>query len=338
MYKPSNLNDVIYWYNNIRPMVSKNHTLEDDIRPIGDRKRKWERIVKITANKYALSDGTAWHWYGGGNYEERLVSHFAPITWWRDRKGTEFVRIRNSPYSHASSFCNFMRYYLPEGMHLDNTTLYVHRIPYHLPKPMHAYRFLSHTQYDGTVKPAEHKRLDDKYLVFRKEEGGGYTLVSKKFKKDVQRSKVDKHAKAKHKNDILELRTYIETMSGMFIKPPAHYRSWNDPVYQEELAAYHDTLSEAYKCVIAHGKAHGVLEDNKYFNRDTVIRKPDLVKLCLSDPEHEVYYRFAYITWIQTEGNSVADSDAFKRWRNRFNNHMNKALGLVQTYTTKVDV
>jgi len=338
MYRPSNLNDVIYWYNNTRPMVSKNHTLEDDIRPVGDRKRKWERIVKLTANKYALSDGTAWHWYGNGNYDDRLVAHFAPITWWRDRKGTEFVRVRNSPDCHSVSFCNFMRYYLPEGMRLDSTTLYVHGIPYHLPKPPHAHNFLSYRQYDGTVKPPEYKRLDDKYLVFRKEEGGGYTLVSKKFKKDVKRSKIDKRAKAKHKDVILELRTYIETMSGMFTKPPSHNRSWNDPVYREESEVYHAVLSDAYKCVIDHGKAHGVLEDSKYFNRDALMLKPDLAKLCLSDPEHEVYYRYAYLTWVRTEGNSIADSDAFKRWRNRFNNHMNKALGLVQTYTTKVDV
>ena len=49
--------DVVKHYENIKPLVSKLHTREDDIRPIGDRNRKWERIVKVSRNCYALSDG-----------------------------------------------------------------------------------------------------------------------------------------------------------------------------------------------------------------------------------------------------------------------------------------
>lgn len=51
-------NEVVSWYERTRPMVSKHHTLAHDVRPIGDRKRKWERIKKIDENTYALLDGT----------------------------------------------------------------------------------------------------------------------------------------------------------------------------------------------------------------------------------------------------------------------------------------
>ena len=48
--------DVVYNYENIKPMGGSTNKGKD-IRPIGDRKRKYERIVKISNNCYALSDG-----------------------------------------------------------------------------------------------------------------------------------------------------------------------------------------------------------------------------------------------------------------------------------------
>ena len=45
-------------YNSVKPVVSKNHTVEQDIRPVGARHRKWERIMKINDNKYIINDGT----------------------------------------------------------------------------------------------------------------------------------------------------------------------------------------------------------------------------------------------------------------------------------------
>ena len=37
-------NEVVSWYERTKPLVSKHHSLANDVRPIGDRKRKWERI------------------------------------------------------------------------------------------------------------------------------------------------------------------------------------------------------------------------------------------------------------------------------------------------------
>ena len=104
--------DVVKHYENIKPLVSKLHTREDDIRPIGDRNRKWERIVKVSRNCYALSDGyhegdnkfmsygvreydyktntTTYHWDRLGKME-----YYAPIVWRKDKDGTETVQIRN---------------------------------------------------------------------------------------------------------------------------------------------------------------------------------------------------------------------------------------------------
>ena len=44
-------------YNNTKPIISKNQTLQHDIRPIGDRGRKWERIAKVSDTCYMLLNG-----------------------------------------------------------------------------------------------------------------------------------------------------------------------------------------------------------------------------------------------------------------------------------------
>ena len=49
----SSFDDVVYHYENIKPMGGITNKGKD-IRPIGDRKRKYERIVKISNNCYAL--------------------------------------------------------------------------------------------------------------------------------------------------------------------------------------------------------------------------------------------------------------------------------------------
>ena len=44
-------------YNNTKPIISKNQTLQHDIRPIGDRGRKHERIAKVSDTCYMLLNG-----------------------------------------------------------------------------------------------------------------------------------------------------------------------------------------------------------------------------------------------------------------------------------------
>ena len=65
--------EVASYYERIKPLRGANN-VGKDIRPIGDRKRKHERIVKVSDNCYALSDG--WHygddvfkaWYRNAEY------------------------------------------------------------------------------------------------------------------------------------------------------------------------------------------------------------------------------------------------------------------------------
>ena len=128
--------EVEAWYNNIKPLVSKLHTREDDIRPIGDRARKWERIVKVSRNCYALSDGyheadDKFLSYGIHEYDyktktrtthwDRLgkMEYYAPIVWRKHKDGTETVQIRNciGDNSHYSiGRYSFLDRHMPNGM------------------------------------------------------------------------------------------------------------------------------------------------------------------------------------------------------------------------------
>ena len=72
--------EVVSWYERTKPIVSKNHTLSHDVRPIHERKRKWERIKRIDENTYALCDG---------NYGNHIWGAVMPVQHeYEDRKST----------------------------------------------------------------------------------------------------------------------------------------------------------------------------------------------------------------------------------------------------------
>ena len=140
-------------YNTTKPIVSKKHPLHHDIRPLGPRNRKWERVKKFSYNCYGLMDGgsydslgkTTRQYYGSRTPQPKDTKEekkFAPILWTYD--GTrERIRIRNEIGDYTHSIRNTM---------LDNT----------LPSNMH---FYCHTgrQYIG-IEHGDGKNHDDYYL------------------------------------------------------------------------------------------------------------------------------------------------------------------------------
>ena len=128
-----------YWhvrrkYQNTKPMVSKNHSREDNLRPAGyKRSRKWEHVREITRASdgkvlYALCDG------GEGDpvfwspdvpaFERPSVLdtiNLSPIVWeieeQPDGSFMEIVKVRNGSGSHAHHVrYQFLEAFLPEGL------------------------------------------------------------------------------------------------------------------------------------------------------------------------------------------------------------------------------
>jgi len=196
-------------YNTTKPIVSKKHPLHHDIRPLGPRVRKWERIKKFSYNCYGLMDGGSYdglgkatrHWYDSRTPQPKDIKEekkFAPILWTYD--GTrERIRIRNEISDYTHTIRNTM---------LENA----------LPSNM---QFYCHNgrQYIG-IEHGDGKNHDDYYLP-----KGDYPL---EFEREVNTSlwrvrgntyqyvhpkkRVDKKRKAKIKPHSDKLLEYVVSM------------------------------------------------------------------------------------------------------------------------------
>jgi hypothetical protein len=125
-------------YNTTKPVVSKNHTREDNIRPVGRRSRKHEHMIKVSAYKYMIYDGYCAgdpkfkSWGNKVPPTEKETLALAPIVWTLSPKGDiETIRIRNGSgnYAHCSRY-TFLENTLPLGLRffVDNGKQYTKRV------------------------------------------------------------------------------------------------------------------------------------------------------------------------------------------------------------------
>ena len=146
--------EVVAHYENIKPMGGSTNKGKD-IRPIGDRKRKYERIVKISNNCYALSDGFhfgdehfnwGWGYTASAEFVPTLkdMEKYAPIIWRKKRDGTEQVTIRNGYGNHAhNGRYAFINRHTPKGLgfRIDNGKQYVTKTMGRYPHPQDDERY-----------------------------------------------------------------------------------------------------------------------------------------------------------------------------------------------------
>ena len=96
-------------YANTKPLVSKCHTLEEDIRPIGDRNRKYERIKKMNDKCYILQDGyhSGDEVFGGYNYygDKKGKPTEIEIIQWRRILPSQEQHSGKTRYAYKNSSC-----------------------------------------------------------------------------------------------------------------------------------------------------------------------------------------------------------------------------------------
>jgi hypothetical protein len=108
-------------YNSVKPIRGS-----DNIRPIGDRRRKWEHIHKFSRNCYGLFDGgvgdpkAQWWNCSDLNVTDAEAKSMAPVLWWRDKYGSDHVRFRNETGSggHTSRY-KFLSMAMPAGISFE---------------------------------------------------------------------------------------------------------------------------------------------------------------------------------------------------------------------------
>jgi len=317
-------------YASIKPLVSKLHTREQDIRPIGDRNRKYERIAKINDNCYILQDGyhtgdDAFPAYYYRNDDVTLkpteaeIIKLAPIVWRKHRDGSETITIRNGTGggAHMSRY-SFLDRHLPQGLEflITNGKQFVVNDAnrYYLAK--------SNTVAEYALRPEGKRgvmtsRDDGVSLTFKRitkypmcfEFVSGGKAIPKPPKQIV-----DKKAKAKMKDDIIAFRNWASITFPMLPK--------NDREYRMRLMT---ELSE---------------QTNKAFNLytwnvvGTFAGQFELSRNIISDDDHPLRLHLAYFLFNSIEDIYDEDMDTAKNRAyvmTTFNRRINKVCNFTKT-------
>jgi len=321
------------FYNKTKPLRGKDNAGKD-IRPIGDRKRKWERIVKIDNNCYALSDG---YHYGDEHFPtwNRNAKHtptlkdmekYAPIVWRRYKDGTEEVTMRNGwGFGTHNGRYAFLYRHSPKGLWFRNRNgkhfieLASTGSSYFLAKvrttPRPVYEEIkkgpANSRWIGQLKDWVQLQDDNSAVTFKRTENGWVFVSGGKPIPVSPKQRVNKNAKAKLKEHIAAFRDWALAIGPML---PIH--EW----------AYEKELRDA---------ALLWLEDNgqkpiKYWNLSGLMNSK-LARRIITDDEHPLRLQLAYLALTRGELlRECEDENDVKKVKAAFNRWVNKQLGLVK--------
>ena len=314
-------------YDAIKPLRGKHKN--DNVRPIGDRARRWERIKKINNNCYVLTDGyytgddvfRGWG-YGGntGTPTEAEMINLAPIVWRRHRDGTTTIKVRNGTGQGAHngrySFLdrhlpNGMRFILRNGKHFISLGYGTTYKEYYLAKSntLAAWALPDEAQKNQWNKDLT-SRDDGVALTFRVDDDKISFVDGGKGLPVAPKVRVDKKAKAKMKDAIAEFREWAFTMYPLL------------PVKDRE---YADRMrTEVREMLNVNGWSWDML--NMF---DT-----DVAKHIIRDPDHTLRVHFMYALMGQTDYHLrhtfASDADHVKAVKAQFNRKINKTCGFTK--------
>jgi len=287
-------------YNDTKPMRGKRKA--DDVRPLGARRRDWERIAKVNDSTYVLVCGghadTVFNWGSGQTkfrqqypLTEEEVVRLSPIVWRKHEDGTETITVRNGAgeWSHNSRY-SFIERALPRELWFKQTRNGKQFIynrskgqDVHLPKTTSAPRHITEYYKDHASKPgasdyAKHwlsvytEGDDGLSVTFKRDENGIFTLVGEAPKVMVDRTRMNKDLKSGFKADIAELFTSATALYPLMAEQMKN--SWSFA---------RDTATELEAIALKHG-----LEAlyGKYSSTPFNMASPELVRDILKDPAH----------------------------------------------------
>lgn len=304
-------NQVVAWYEQTKPIVSKHHTAADNIRPIGQRNRKWERIKKVDAETYLLLDGC----YGNTLYasrnqgDEQYEQDMAPIMWKREADG-DYIYIRNGVVGSAhQSRYQFLQWYMPNNARFKYNQSGKHWV--HAMTPTGHEEFpLPKTLYTWDYQRKQPDGVDDgKRLKFRVNEGGTFTRVGEAFK--MEGTAIDKDLKRQWKPKI-----------DAFYMQAAAFAPMLDTTWSGR-NVYGNTIRDwckEHKIAAAYYISVGSMPT-------------ELVRQIVEQEDHELRIPTMAFAIHQIGGKrTILTKEDLSRIKSAYNRLMNKALGL---YTTK---
>jgi|TARA_R100001510_G_scaffold57780_1_gene67718 hypothetical protein len=320
--------EVEWNYTCTNPVVSKYHTKEQDIRPLGNRRKKWERIVKVNNNCYALlsgfdrSDALRNRWYMRGrelDLSPEEVRHWAPIVWERhpdleDRFGdpTETVTVRGTTRSHDQARLKFMRSYLPSEIDMpDSSTVRMDDIRMYLPR--------TNESDDG----------DKNFMVFERNTsawGPRFYVASEEFVRPKIQSRIDKELKAKIKPHMDAFYEWVCAMAPILPSAPSWASSADVDDYHERAAKYREYRMNQTKKLVDVGVMTG------FWNAKFV---PERTIEAIVTEDTELRLALAVLFLETSELQKCKTKEDFKYARTQYNRWINKVCGLVTTTEVK---
>ena len=302
-------NSVVAWYEQTKPIVSKNHTAADNIRPIGQRNRKWERIRKVDEETYLLLDG----YYGStlfnnnGRGDAQYEQEMAPVMWKREADG-DYIYVRNGivgsvPFSRFQ----FLRWHLPLTMGFGYNQQGKHWIR---AKTANGYEDfpLPKTNYKWDYQLKQATKDDGKRLKFRVNEDGTFTRVGDAFKVEV--TTVDKELKKQWKASIDAFYTQAAALAPMIDT------TWNG--------------RHEYRQVITEWCKENGFDAPTYGGINQL--PSALVRYIVEQEDHPLRIPLMALVIDDIGGKRVIESkDDLMKIRSAYNRLMNKALGMYET-------
>jgi hypothetical protein len=346
----SSFDEVAAWYAKTPVLKSKHHTAEQDIRPIGKRSRKWERIIKVNDHCYALScGGYADPVFNWGKRRKRIahpltpkdIALCAPIVWRKHKDGTETITVRNGPgeWQHNQTY-SFISRALPRELWFRQTRegkQYIYNRAagqtLHLPKtrtvPRHILEYhkiqTKHNKsswYTKRYLKAFQTGDDGLSVTFKRGSDGKFTLVGEPHKVMVDRTRVNKDEKREFKPHIEALYDWTRTMYPMM----RDQMNWS---FRMEMNKQLNQLAEEHG-VEGYSKSHSTL----FLHAEKA-----LVRAILKDPEHVMRYGLgvaAMLDMHDAERSYNGDKDDVKALGKHIRACFNGWINATAGFATKV--
>jgi hypothetical protein len=339
-------------YNNTKPVRSKVHPKEHDVRPLGKRVRKYERIIKISDTCYALSCGgmqdPVFNWgYNMGKpniISNEEVALLSPVVWRKHEDGTETVTVRNARLDQSGqAMYSFIHRTIPYGLCFSQTNKGIQYIrngsqlvyfpkTKAVPKHIMDYRIaeMNKSPNEWNIAMVENSVAGDDglSLTFKRVGHGVFTLLGEPPKVPKVYRRVNKELKAHHQTHI----------NGMFDRVVALYPLMQDTVSNP--MARRDEVQKINAITKEHNYGSiyvNVWQEPVFFGRTNY----ELVRKIIADEQHPLYFSLMlsamYAVREAAECNYVnftseeADVQRKKDARAAYNKWVNAVLQLMTT-------
>ena len=331
MPRLNNFSAVAKHYDSIKPVISKRHTREQDVRPLGDRNRKWERVKKLSDDCYAFYDGdigdpiaySDYHRNGEGMTDEACEA-LAPVMWTREKGGwnREILRVRNGSGNGAhNGRYSFLERALPSGFSfvVDNGKQFVilDGTRYFLPKS-------NYYSWGWRRDKTEVSKDDCKYLEFERSPGEEWRVRTNSFTYVPPRVLVDKERKKKFKPAMDSYYSWLLVMAPMFREHLEHFEyEYNDDACQARYQAKHKLAQDKREELFTYAKEQDWTDADYIYAFEI---KGDHALIIMEDEEHPMRMHMAWSMLLDSPLFKAHESDR-KLFRSHYNRWINKVCG-----------